>query len=81
MGLDDEEVDIAVGIGVAASVRAEEDHPRSRRGRGDAATGLGDQRLIDSQHGLIVIGVHVGLSPLTQIHDRSTLGAMAIKRI
>ena len=37
VGLDDEEVDIAVGIGLAAGMGAEEDHPRSGRGGGEAA--------------------------------------------
>ena len=50
MGLNDEEVDIAVGIGLAAGMGAEEDHARSGCGRGEAAPGLCDQGFIDDLH-------------------------------
>jgi hypothetical protein len=50
VGLDDEEVDIAVGIGLTASMGAEEDHARSRRGRDEAPSGLCDQGFIDDLH-------------------------------
>ena len=38
--LDDQQVDVAVGSGLPARVRAEEDHARSGRGGGDAAARL-----------------------------------------
>ena len=41
--LDDQEVDVAVGSGLAARVRAEEDHPRAGRGLGDAPRGFVDE--------------------------------------
>jgi hypothetical protein len=49
--LDDKEVNVAVGIGVSASVRAKQDYLRLRGSRGQAAPGLGNQGLINYLHG------------------------------
>lgn len=51
IGLDDEEIDIAAGVRLTASVGAEQDHLGVGRSCGQAASRLDDQSLVNYLHG------------------------------
>jgi hypothetical protein len=50
--LDNEKVNIAMGIGLSPSMRAEQDYLRVRSSRSQTAACLGNQRLVYDLHGL-----------------------------